>query len=609
MVAASTGAGAAVATQRVSVATGGRQVSGERGFRPPTFSADGRFVAYHSSASSLVTADTNEVEDVFVHDRQAVTTTRVSVSSTGAEGNEQSSLGEISADGRFVAFLSGATNLVPGDTNGAPVSPTAPPASVGRDAFVRSLATGATTRVSVSTGGGQADCPANAPDADPPNRRPCFGGATGADTPAISGDGTFVAFTANATNLVTPCTPTGNDLTCDTNRVADIFVHDRRGSGTTTRVSLCTALPDPGGLPPASCSPTTRQASGGPSTEPSISADGNVVAFRSAANNLVAGDTNNQPDIFVHDRRGISATGIPGTTTRVSLTFEGLQGTGGASNTPEISDDGCFVAFRSAATNLVSGDTNNGEDIFLRGPICPGAGPATTLRVSVPTGGGQAVQPGCPPAGAPTTPCSEANSFNPSLSADGRFVAFESPAKNLVADDTNNFTDTFVHDRLTGTTVRASLANGGAQAQGGSFFSALSGDGRVVGFSSDAANLVGGDTNRAPDVFAVDRLAAQAAPDPAGGGNPSPSGGGPAAAPSGGAANVAGALSPAAAPASITGVSPGARARSVGTSSGPRGLPVTGFGALLMVTGAALIAAGTVIYVGTRREERRLATD
>lgn len=610
--AASTGAGAAVATYRVSVATGGRQVSGENAFRPPSLSADGRFVAYHSLASSLVTGDTNEVSDVFLHDRQSVTTTRVSVSSTGTEGNDQSSFAEISADGRFVAFLSGASNLVPGDTNGAPVSPTAPPTSVGRDAFVRSLATGTTTRVSVSTGGGQGDCPAVAPDADPPNRRPCGGGATGADTPAISGDGTFVAFTANATNLVTPCTPTAPALTCDTNGASDIFVHDRRGSGTTTRVSLCTALPDPGGLAPPSpppstapgCVPATRQSTGA-STEPSISVDGNVVAFRSVANNLVAGDTNGQPDIFVHDRRGISATGIPGTTTRVNLTTTGEQATGGASNTPEISDDGCYVAFRSAAANLVAGDSNNAEDIFVRGPICPGAGPATTVRVSVPTGGGQALQQGCPPAATPTTPCAEANSFNPSLSSDGRYVAFESSAKNLVADDTNNASDTFIHDRLTGTTLRGSVANGGAQAQGGSFFSALSGDGRIVGFSSDATNLVGGDTNRAPDIFAVDRLATQAAPDPTGGVNPAPSGatGGGSGAGAGASAALPSAAA-AAAPAATTGVSSGARARTVG-SSGRRGLPVTGMSSLLMAAGGALLAAGTVLYAGTRRKQRR----
>jgi len=158
-------------TERVSIASDGTQgnnMSGRRG--APASSANGRFIAFDSLASNLVVGDTNAIDDVFVRDRQTGTTERVSVASDGTQGDAQSNGPAISADGRFVAFTSIASNLVPGDTNGV------------ADAFVRDRQTGTTERVSVDSAGAQAN------DAS--------------TDPAISGDGTLVAFFSAASNLV-----------------------------------------------------------------------------------------------------------------------------------------------------------------------------------------------------------------------------------------------------------------------------------------------------------------------------------------------------------------------------------------------------------------------
>jgi len=202
-------------------------------------------VAFYSDSDNLVPDDTNDQRDIFVHDRGTGQTTRVSVDSSGAQGNNNSEYPAISADGRFVAFMSLATNLVAGDTNGV------------MDVFVHDRGTGQTTRVSVASGGAQ-------------------GNGTSA-VPAISADGRFVAFYSYANNLVPG----------DTNRRSDVFIHDR-GTGQTTRVSVASG-----------------EAQANDSSEyPAISADGRFVAFESYADNLVAGDTNGVDDIFVRDRGG-----------------------------------------------------------------------------------------------------------------------------------------------------------------------------------------------------------------------------------------------------------------------------------------------------------------
>ena len=406
-------------TTRVSVRSDGTQANDMS--LTPAVSRDGRFVAFRSFATNLVPNDTNGVPDIFVHDRNTGTTARVSVSSSGAQANGNNSATQaISADGRFVAFHSSATNLVANDTNGVD------------DVFVHDRNTATTTRVSVSSSGAQAN--------------------NSSARPALSADGRFVAFSSNATNLVAN----------DTNGRADIFVRDRT-NGTTTRVSVTS-----GGT----------QATGGSSSGPAISADGQIVAFSSNATNLVANDTNGLSDVFVHDR-------TTGTTTRVSVTSGGTQAVGGSSFLGGISGDGRFVAFNSDATNLVANDTNGGGDVFVHD-----RNTGTTTRVSVSSSGAQG----------------NGVSRDTRISEDGRFVVFQSFATNLVANDTNARSDIFVHDRTTGVTTRASVRSDGTQATGGeSINPAISGDGRFVVFGSFATNLVANDSNGRHDIFVRDR--------------------------------------------------------------------------------------------------------
>jgi len=274
--------------------------------------------------------------------------------------------------------------------------------------------------------------------------------------PTLSADGRFVAFGSDATNLVPG----------DTNGVSDAFVYDRL-SGTTERVSV---------------SSTGAQADDDSFAgffAPAVSADGRFVAFSSDATNLVPGDTNDQTDVFVRDRcltNGVSVAGCTAKTQRVSVSSSGAQGSG-RSLSPTLSADGRFVAFASEADDLVVGDTNEAFDVFVNDRMT-----GMTERVSVDSTGAQAN-------------AASLEHFCPALSADGRFVAFESDATNLVPVDTNGVTDVFVHDRLTATTDRVSVDSAGAQANDGSNFPAISADGSVVAFVSTATNLVPDDTN------------------------------------------------------------------------------------------------------------------
>ena len=211
------------------------------------------------------------------------------------------------------------------------------------------------------------------------------------------------------------------------------------------------------------CSSNGNQANGG-SSSPAISADGRFVAFYSDASNLLNGDTNGCGDIFVHDRQ-------TGQTTRVSVSSSGVEENAPPPNdyfVVSISGDGRYVAFYSDATNLVSGDTNGETDIFVHDRQT-----GTTTRASVASDGSEA----------------NAGSSEPSLSGDGRYIAFVSGATNLVTEDTNGKADVFVRDLQAGTTTRASVNSSGAEAIGGGYNPDISGDGRYVVFLSKSRNL------------------------------------------------------------------------------------------------------------------------
>ena len=406
--AAAPASGAQPATQLLSVTTTGVSADDAGTFGRPQWSAGG-LVVFSSASPKLVPGDTNGRRDVFVRDLSAGTTTLVSVGMNGQPANNDSDGASISADGRFVAFGSLASNLVPGDTNSF------------SDVFVRDLQSGTTTRISIPLGGGQA------------NGHSAFGSAA-----MISANGRYVAFSSTAQNLV-PGKPTFT---------RDVYVYDRQ-TGAVERASV----PQAGGW------------ANGPSDAPSVSNDG-VVVFQSAASNLVVGDGNGAQDVFLRD------TGA-GTTALVSHTAAGAPGDGASSvGVPGVTPDGRVVAFSSSASNLVPGDTNLAPDAFLYDR-------STDAFTLVSTGLG----------GAPA----RGTSSDPTVSADGRRVAFASFAPNLVADDNDGATDVFVRDLASGITLRASVAMDGGDPNGASQLPAISPDGSDVAFASKASDLVAGD--------------------------------------------------------------------------------------------------------------------
>lgn len=347
-------------TTRISTDSTGNQAVGGASF-VRAISADGRYAVLNSLSTNLVSGDTNGVQDVFINDTLTGATTRINTDSAGHEANGSSSVAAISADGRFIAFNSTATNLVANDTNGQ------------QDSFIKDTLTGITTRISTDSAGSQV--------------------AGGSTVSAISADGRFVAFWSNATSLVAG----------DTNAAIDSFVKDTL-TGITTRVSTDSV---------------GNQATGGHSTVSVISADGRYVGFNSGATNLVSGDTNGQSDAFIKDI-------LTGVTTRISTTSEGIQATGGGTSISAISADGRFVAMDSLAVNLVSGDTNGEQDSFIKDTLT-----GATTRISTDRAGNQATG---------------GYSYAAAMSADGRFVAFDSLATNLVTGDTNGQQDSFIKD-------------------------------------------------------------------------------------------------------------------------------------------------------------------
>lgn len=332
-------------TVRASVDTAGGDANGDSFY--PTISGDGRYVAFASRATDLVAGDAGTTEDIFVRDLQAGTTTRVTVDTAGGDANGNTRHARISADGRHVVFASPASDLVSGDGNGA------------EDVFERDLDAGTTIRASVDTAGGD------------PNAG--SGSTGGFSPPAIDADGSRVVFFSSASDLVPG----------DGNGLSDMFVRDL-SAGTTTRVSVDTAGGDANG---------PSDAGGG---RPSITGDGKVVAFASFAGDLVTGDTNGAgSDVFVRDLAA-------GTTTLASGDSHGGSG-------PSISDDGRLVSYQT--TQVWVHDLQSGSTALAS---------ARYGRAANDISGAAA------------------------LSADGRYVSFHTAASNLANNDGNGGFDVYV---------------------------------------------------------------------------------------------------------------------------------------------------------------------
>lgn len=414
-------------TSRVSTSTAGTQANSFNDF--PSVSADGRYVAFVSDATNLDPADTDVLDDIYLKDTVTGTLTYVSKPGAGLPGAKSNSLEpSVSADGQYVVFTSRSGNLVAGDLNGV------------EDVFRWSRSTGTIDRVSIAQG------------ATPPDSNAVSG------KPDVNGDGTVVVFESDATNL--EATPDGNPS-------RDVFRKDMT-TGAVTRLSVSTAGFTAGGF----------------HRNPVISDDGDVVAFDSNSPSLVTGDTNSRFDVFV---RVVSA----GTTSRVSVTSAGAQalncpqGSNSGSLDPAISGDGDVVAFTSTCTDLVDDDTAGYNDIFVRD-----LDSGTTVRESVDDGGYTYVE-------------LLGDSFAPSLSEDGRFLAFWSNANNVDYTSAGIAgAEAFLRDRAV--QVNTALTPGT-----NSLVPVVNGDGTAIAFSSTGSSVVPGDTNSATDVFVAGN-----APDP-----------------------------------------------------------------------------------------------
>lgn len=407
---------------RVSVSSNGTQGNGRSS--SPSVSQTGHYVAFTSEANNLVLGDTNGYWDVFVHDLITKATVRISVSSSGSQGNGDSTSPCISPDGRYVLFDSKATNLVANDTNGV------------QDVFMYDRETGTTSRISIASNGIQGDKASYTP-----SKKSCF-----------SADNNLIVYGSDATNLTVG----------DTNGYGDIFVYNTVDH--TTQI--------------ISVSSTGVQANRAWQGNPMISKDGHYAAFSSYSDNLTSGDTDGNADVFLRDLQArttiritdnpytgvfyspydvpsaISPDGryivfntsnerlIPGDPdqywnyqedfildrqtgiyTRVAISSTG-EHTNDTAGDAGITDDVRFVVFMTGATNLVAGDNNSVSDVFLRDTQLN-----TTNRISVNSSG------------------VEGNSWSdePEISGNGNIIAFRSNANNLVPGDTNNFYDVFVY--------------------------------------------------------------------------------------------------------------------------------------------------------------------
>ncbi|HEV8572900.1 MAG TPA: hypothetical protein VGR49_07635 [Actinomycetota bacterium] len=409
-----------------------------RGSAQPAISAGGQWVAFATDASNLVPEDSNGVEDVFVRDITAGTTVRVSVLTSGEQGNGDSNSPAISADGRFVAFVSEATNFIPDCSEfcGGPYVYVRDRDTDRNGTFDEARGV-ATVMVSVDDDGR-------------------FSSSN--TQPDLSADGRFVAFVSNSDDL-DPAKTSDN---------FDVFVRDRDTD--------LDGVYDEAGLVDTQLASRASGASGAAgdddSVDPALSGDGQLVAFSSTATNLIGADTNNVSDIYLRDLATQS-------TSRVSISTSEAQANG-ASVQPTIDAAGRWVAFASDATNMLplleTLPASGVRDIFIRDRSAE-----TTIKASVASNG----NPG------------NGRSTDPDMTADGRYVAFESLASTLRRGDTNRAQDVYVRDQFVGRTNRVSISADGDETPPRSVNSdpAASDSGQYVAFVSTASNLIGQDSN------------------------------------------------------------------------------------------------------------------
>ncbi|RFF29151.1 hypothetical protein DZC52_14975 [Wenzhouxiangella sediminis] len=413
--------------ERVSVAGEGSQANADS--YQAAISDDGSVIAFRSNASNLVAGDTNQWSDIFVRDLGAGTTVIASRQPDGSESVNFSQRPSLSGDGRYVVFETPYENQTILSTG----------------LYDRELDSNSYL-LFLQNSAGNPSYPRQA-----------------RLEPVLSGDGAILALRSRGEfQSVSP--PAAAPPDDDNNFAHDVFVYAWAASPVESmrRVSRL----------------TTGDELDADSRRPALSHDGSRVAFMTYSD-LLASDTNSRPDVVVKNT-------VSGVLELVSVTPAGFAGNGGSFN-PAVSADAVIVAFRSEASDLVAGDDNGRWDIFVRDRTA-----ATTIRVSVASDGTQA----------------DHHSSEASISDDGRFVAFRSLAANLVPGDTNGRADIFVHDRVTGQTVRVGQPAVG-ESDGHSAAPAISGNGAWIVFESDASNLVPGDTNRARDIFrAANPLAA-----------------------------------------------------------------------------------------------------
>lgn len=400
-----------------------KTVNPDAASRNPSLTADARRVAFASDATNLTPrGDGNGHRDVFVYDQGTGELRLVSLGPGDKPANGRSDEPVLSGDGNVLAFVSTASNLVPGDENRA------------QDVFVTIPGTVDPVLASRGIGRAESDGPSMEPD--------------------LSHEGRLLVFSSDATNLVP-----GDD-----NARTDVFVSDLR----TGRVALVSSARGRDGVSAA-----------GDSTAPAISPDGRFVSFTSSADDIAKGDRNGRPDIFVRDL-------LAGRTERVSVARQGGRN---ASRdgvlTSDISRNGRYVAFSSDARNLIRRDRNRHSDIFVRDRKAQ-----TTRRASV---------------SATDEEIDGGDSYAPTITPDGRFVAFASQARNVVPESARG-EDVYVRDMRRHTTMLADVSSKGRprgreRGTRSRQRPAISADGATVAFTSSASNLVGRDTNRVADIF------------------------------------------------------------------------------------------------------------